>query len=313
MLQIGFLLQTHNKPHQTRRLIERLLTLYDYPRIVCHHDFSQCDLDTTGYPSCVQFVRPHVSTAWGRISSVEATVAALRLLMDSAQAPDWFTILSGADYPVAASSVVRADLENSHADAFLVHFPVGIGKPKTSWERTCVLRYLHKVIHVHYLNRRLRPSWRPIRLPRWLSRPFLPFSKTFRCYAGWNWFCGNGKTARKILDFHDTQPALARHYSRLWCVDESYFQCILANDPSLRLINDNKRFTEWEEGSPHPNTLTLAHLPKILASGCHFARKFDSDTHPEVLDALDDHLNASMCWKPEAQAREFLASASGSL
>lgn len=290
MINIGFLLQTHNKPHQTRRLIERLVTLYDHPRIVCHHDFSQCEMDTAGFPGCVQFVRPHVPTAWGRISSVAAAMAALRLLMDSAKAPDWFIILSGADYPVASPDVVRADLEHSHGDAFLYHFPVDPVSAKTPWERTCVLRYLHKVVHVHYLNRRLRPSWRRIRLPRWLSRPFLPFSKSFRCFAGWNWFSGNQKAAARLLEFFDTKPALARHYARLWCVDESYFHCILANDSSLRLINDNKRFTEWEEGSPHPNTLTMAHLPKILASGCHFARKFDIDQHPDVLDALDEHL-----------------------
>jgi hypothetical protein len=292
MINIGFLLQTHNKPHQTRRLIERLVTLYDHPRIVCHHDFSQCDLDTSGFPECVQFVRPHIPTGWGRISSVAATIAALRLLMDSAAAPDWFIILSGADYPVASPDVVRADLEHSNADALLYHFPVDPANPKTAWERTCIQRYLHKVVHVHYLNRRLRLSWRPIRLPRWLSRPLLPFSKSFRCFAGPNWFSGNQKVAHRLIKYFDTKPALARHYARLWCVDESYFHCILGNDASVRLINDNKRFTEWEEGSPHPKMLTLAHLPKILASGCHFARKFDIDRHPDVLDALDEHLMA---------------------
>ena len=284
---LGFVLLTHNKPHQIQRLVLRLNTLYDRPPIVCHHDFGKCDLDPAAFPANVHFVRPHVSTEWGRFSLVEATLAGFRQLAGLAEAPEWFTLLSGADYPCAPAAAVLADLQAADADAFLQHHPVAPDDPYCRQAPARLSRYLHHQFNIYYLNRRLRPSWRPIRLPRWLSRPFLPFTSRFRCFAGWQWFTANRKAVRAILNFHDARPQLARHYQRHWCTDESYFHCILANDPTLRLVNDNRRYTEWVMGEPHPRTLGLADVPKMLGSGCHFARKFDADADADALDALD--------------------------
>ena len=164
-------------------------------------------------------------------------------------------------------------------------------------------RYLHHQFNIYYINRELRFSWRPVRCPRLASRPFLPFSRTFRCYAGWQWFTANRKAVRAVLDFHDNRPALARHYRNVWCADESYFHCILCNDPSVRLVNDNKRYTEWRQGDPHPRTFGALSAPKILASGCHFARKFDADQDAAALDALDAALDASPAGGPLCDSR----------
>ncbi|HVS38751.1 MAG TPA: beta-1,6-N-acetylglucosaminyltransferase [Gemmataceae bacterium] len=290
MNPLGFVLLTHNQPQQMLRLVRRLNAIYGEPPIVIHHDFGKCDLDTASFPGDVRFVRPHVPTEWGRFSLVEATLAGIRLLHKQSDAPEWFTLLSGADYPCAPASAVLADLERANADAFLQHHPVEPADPFCRKEPARLNRYLHYPFNVYYINPRLRFSWRPVRLPRWLSRPLLPFSRTFRCWAGWQWFTVNRKTVAAILDFHDNRPALARHYRKVWCADESYFHCILCNDPTLRIVNDNKRYTEWSLGDPHPKALGLADVPAILASGCWFARKFEPDS--EALDGLDASLRA---------------------
>ena len=287
MNPLGFVLLTHARPHQTLRLVRRLNAMYGEPPVVIHHDFGKSDPDAARFPGNVRFVRPHVPTEWGRFSLVEATLAGIRLLFSGPDAPEWFTLLSGADYPCAPAPAVLADLEKSGADAFLQHHPVEPADPFCQKEPARLRRYLHHEFNVYYINRRLRFSWRPVRLPRWLSRPFLPFSSRFRCYAGWQWFSANREAVRAVLDFHDTRPALARHYRKVWCADESYFHCILCNDPSLHIVNDNKRYTEWRDGDPHPRTLSLADVAKALASGCHFARKFDADRDADALDALD--------------------------
>jgi hypothetical protein len=292
MKPLGFLLLTHDRPQQMLRLVRRLNVMYDDPPIVCHHDFGRCDPDVARFPGNVRFVRPHVPTEWGRFSVVRAILAGLRLLFAGPDAPEWFTLLSGADYPAARASRVLADLASSGVDAFLHHFPVDAAAPRDSWGRTAVNRYLRYEFNVYYLNRRLRPSWRPLSLPPWLSRPFLPFSRSFRCSAGWVWLSANARAVRALLDFHDSRPALARHYAGKWCVDESYFHCILCNDRSLKLVNDCKRYTVWDEGSAHPRTLGLADVPQVLASGCHFARKFDADRDSAALDALAAALDA---------------------
>jgi hypothetical protein len=110
--------------------------------------------------------------------------------------------------------------------------------------------------------------------------------------TGWAAFSVVEATVRRavehILEFHVKNRALASHYRTLQFSEESYFQTILANTSSLKLSNDSRRYTNWPaQRSAHPRTLTIDDLPAMLASNCHFARKFDLDCDAQVLDELD--------------------------
>jgi hypothetical protein len=287
---LGFVLLTHAKPKQIGRLIGRLNTMFNGPPIVCHHDFGICDLDTHCFPSNVRFVRPHYVTGWAKFSVVLGTVEAIRILYESSTAPDWFAVLSGSDYPVAPASTILADLymHSGSVDAFLRHQHIDPQRPTSDWQMLCAKRYLRKSIKIPYLNRKLRPSSRTVCLPGWLSKAFLPFSKSFRLYAGGQWFTANRRCAHYILDWHDRNPALARHYHTVQFSEESYFHCILCNNSSLGIANDHWRYMDWGGMGAHPKTLHRNDLSKVLASKCHFARKFDLDLDPFVFDALDE-------------------------
>ena len=69
-LSIGFILLTHRNPEQIYRLIAHLNRMFNYPTIVCHHDFSKCDLSVDTLPKNISFVRPHIETAWGEFSAL---------------------------------------------------------------------------------------------------------------------------------------------------------------------------------------------------------------------------------------------------
>ena len=56
---VGFVLLTHNNPVQVLRLITTLNRLFNYPPIVCHHDFSKSELPTESLTSNVSFVHPY--------------------------------------------------------------------------------------------------------------------------------------------------------------------------------------------------------------------------------------------------------------
>ena len=105
---IAFVLLSHREPAQLLRLVTTLNRLYDDPPIACHHDFSQCPLDTANFPGNVRFVTASIRTGWAKWSVVRAMLAALRLLYDHAD-PDWFILLSGADYPIRDAAAVRAE------------------------------------------------------------------------------------------------------------------------------------------------------------------------------------------------------------
>ncbi len=261
MTPLGFVLLTHQRPHQTERLVRRLNALFGEPPIVCHHDFGQCDLDVGRFPGNVRFVRPHLATAWGRHSLVEATLAGLRLLAESADAPEWVTLLSGADYPVAPASVILSDLAAAGVDAFLEAEIVGAEKADNPWHAEYARRYLH-------------------------SGPYLPFSDAFRVYSGSQWFTINRRCVRRVLDWYDREVAAGISHRDVPITDESYFLCILCNDPAVAYVCDNKRYVDWSSGNP--KVLDRGDLVSLLASGCHFARKLDLDNNPDLFDALDE-------------------------
>ena len=117
-MKIGFVILSHSNPSQLRRLVGCLQRIYDDPPIAIHHDFSQCTLCRGDFPSDTLFVTPHIKTSWGRLSLVLALLRALELLYRKTT-PDWFVVLSGADYPTMPANRVSEELKSSDVDALL--------------------------------------------------------------------------------------------------------------------------------------------------------------------------------------------------
>jgi len=285
---IGFILLTHTKPQQIIRLITKLNKMFDNPLIVCHHDFSQCDLAVDAIPKNVSFVRPHLNTGWGEFSLVEATVRAIQSMYEAPTNPDWFVLLSGADYPIKSAAQIVHDFTTNPNDAHIRFEPVkystdNVGKRKLYYERYFSVKLL-SFDFPRRLGLRRRELWlkHPI-----LTKPFLPFSEKFPCFRGSFWFCANRRAAEYILEFYDTRADVTGHYRKLFVADESYFQTILVNAPHLKLDSNHWRYEDWSSEGDHPKTLTMEDLPQLLASPAHFARKFDMEADKTIFDELD--------------------------
>jgi len=285
---VGFVLLTHDKPHQTIRLVTTLNRMFDGPPIVCHHDFSQINLDKNSLTKNVTLVQPHLHTAWGQFSLVEAMLRALQVMFETPTSPDWFILLSGADYPIKPAQQILSDLESSPFDVHIHHEPIVYNQYQSDWQKMCFYRYCVVKFGLPYINRRLQLTKRMMILSNpILTKPFLPFSNKLRCFAGEHWFCADRKAAQYLLKFHNEIPALAAHYRKTKNSSESYYQTVFCNAPHLKISGNNWRYVNWLIGGPHPKTLVLEDLPKMLASSAHFARKFDIDKDAGVYDALD--------------------------
>lgn len=291
---LGFILLTHTKPLQIYRLINKLNCMFNYPLIVCHHNFSICDLSIDSLSKNILFVRPHLKTEWASFSVVEAIVQALKLMYEVADAPDWFVLLSGTDYPIKTARQILDDLTSNSYDAYIQYERINYEiyksdlKPNMLWLKNSYQRYCTKSFSFHYAKKYLTHLNLEICLEHpLLTKPFLPFSKKLACFSGSLWFCANSKAAKYIIDFHSNKNALTEYYKTLKYTDESYFQTILANAPHLKLKNDRLRYIDWSDGGCHPKTLLMEDLPKLMASSAHFARKFDIDIDSNVLDELD--------------------------
>lgn len=291
---IGFILLTHTKPLQIYRLINKLNSMFNFPPIVCHHDFSKCNLSVDVLSKNVLLVHPHLQTKWADFTLVEATMQALLLMYEVPNPPDWFVLLSGADYPIKTAKQILDELASSQYDAYIQYEQITYKtyksdvSPNMLWLKNSYQRYCTKSFSFHYSKRHLAHLNVEICLEHpLLTKPFLPFSKKLACFSGSQWFCANSKAAKYIIDFHSNKNALTLYYNKLKYTDESYFQTVLANASHLKLQNDRRRYIDWSDGGCHPKTLLMEDLPNLLASSAHFARKFDIDIDSNILNELD--------------------------
>lgn len=292
---LGFVLLTHKKPDQIIRLIDRLNFMFGNPPIVCHHDFSQCDLPLNDIPENVTFVRPHVKTAWADWSLVEATLRALRFLYERSDRPQWFTLLSETDYPIKPSEQIIQDLKRSKFDAHISSNKLKKGELENEKEEAFYQRY-HAMIFkypsiVHLVQSVRKRKWVKeniqVKNPVY-TRYFIPFSANFICYMGSQWFSANQKAVKCILDYHKQHSGLKKYYKKVHCPDESYFHTILNNSEELKISSKYWRYTDWTNQAAHPKTLVTDDLPDLVESDAHFARKFDLDEDEEVFNKLDE-------------------------
>ncbi len=291
---IGFVLLTHTKPLQIYRLINKLNSMFNYPVIVCHHDFSKSDLSVDSLPKNVLLVRPHIQTKWAGFAIVEATIQAFKLMLNVPDPPDWFVLLSGADYPIKTAKQILHDLASSEYDAYIQHEKITYKtyrydtRKSILWQKNSYQRYCTKSFIFNFSKKYCAQLNLEIRLEHpLLTKAFLPFSKKLACFSGSQWFCANRKAVESIIEFHSQRNAITLHYSNLKYADESYFQTILANASHLRLQNDRRRYIDWSDGGTHPKILLMEDLSNLLTSSAHFARKFDIDIDSNILDELD--------------------------
>lgn len=308
MIRIGFVIVSHRDQAQLLRLVTTLNAIYGRPPIACHHDWSQAPLDPGAFPENVRFVRPSRRTGWAKWSVVAATLDALALLYEGDRyargGPDWFVLMSAADYPIRPARAVLEELAGSPYDAYLDAQPIGKARPaatlhgarnpkldqfdlpgnrRLKWDHS-----LGAQIWIPIIRRkpRLRPGRHTIHLP--FETPFHPFTDDFGVFYGDHWFSGNRRVAALLLNPTLRHLKLQRHLSMRTSPDECYYQTVLCNTPGLSICLDNKRYAEWNGGGAHPMDLTPAQVPELFASDAHFARKFAPRS--PALDMVDARL-----------------------
>lgn len=302
---VGFVILSHRGGGFLPRLINALDREYDRPPIVVHHDFGQAPLDTSPFGPNVQFVQPHLHTAWASISVVRAALQAIRLLYRDG-GPDWFFLLSAQDYPIMSGARVRSELKNADVDAFVDIWPTQKGTAASATlvgEGNPGLRHfgLEGYRQMRWKLQFLQQVWLPairfrprLRIGRLTWRPPIrarhPFNDQFLSFYGDLWFGANRKAARVLIE-PPTKLLELQRYSRLrFLPEEGYFAIALGNTPGLKLSRDNRRFVNWLGGN-HPKDLDESDIDEMLESRSFFARKF-GDGAP-VLDAIDARLARS--------------------
>jgi hypothetical protein len=298
-VRVAYVVLSHRNPEQVLRLVA---ALKEGPAaaVAVRHDerrsrIDDRELDRLG----VLRLRDEVEFEWGGWSQLEL----LRECLDRAAReldPDWLLVLSGQDYPLRPLADVERDLAASGLDAMLGdawELPMdGLPEPPRD---EFFLRYAYRHFSAPRSAPRLPRAVRPLAYLREMPAPLrprlglrrarTPFGDGFRCFVSADWLTLRRPALHAVLRATRERRDLMRYYRRVAIPSESFFATVLLNDPGLRVARENRRFVSFAAPlTPHPDTLTTADLDRLMASGCDFARKFDSDVDAEVLDVLDE-------------------------
>jgi hypothetical protein len=308
-VRVGYLVQSHRRPEQVARLVRTLKA--GSPGAVVHvsHDGTSAPFDAatltalTAMPGVL--VRP-AAGGYGDFSHVRRYLDAVADLVDEGLAVDWVVNLTGQDYPVRPLAVAEAELATGGADGYLEHFPA-LDPRRGAWPvRRARSRYLFGHRRIAALSptaqRRLRPLQAVNRVQPFVRvhvsygltvgvRRRSPFGPGLELYGGSAYSSLSWRCVAYLREFCAARPDVVRYYERVLSPEESMFQTILVNSGRFRLVDDCRRYFDFRGSTlNHPRVLGLDDVPRALASGADFARKFDD---PAVLDALDAHLTGT--------------------
>ena len=291
-MKIGYIIVAHTLPEQIVRLVRRLDS--PHARFFIHVDrrapeavMAMVDRELGGVGSVRLLPRHRVH--WAAFSPVLAALEGVRALLEWPERLDYGVLLTGQDYPLQPPSVIEHMLEEAEGRSFISH------RPATG-------RFLRRMTRYHWhgsvLGRRVRLPNRlmPLTLRRSLPAGLEPHTGS----AHW---C----LSRDCLEYVVARdPEIIRFFRRSAVPDEAFFQTILMSSPlAPTIVNDDLRYIDWSEDRPSPRVLTVLDLEDMDASQALFARKFDSRLDSEVLDALDEKIDArARLYAGEGQSQE---------
>ena len=301
-MAVVYALQTHTRPAQVSRLVRTIRAASPDSIILVNHDVRGDRLDL----EALDRARVHVLTArggYGDWSHVARWLDCATYLADRSIDYDWFCTLSGQDYPVVPLERAEAELVSGNADGYLEHFPV-LSEQDSHWPVSRARsRYWFHHRRLLRLGPRARPLLRPLQAVNRLQplvrvhvsfgltlgwRARTPFRDDFTCHGGAAWSSLSRECVEHVREFVVRRPEVVAHYRQTLAPEESFLQTVLVNARRFRLVDDPKRYFDFRGSTyNHPRVLGDADLPAALASGAHFARKFDLERDPAVFDALD--------------------------
>jgi hypothetical protein len=299
--------ETHSNPRQIERLVTTINRWVPDAVIVVNHDRRwesprQEVLRRAGAELVL------VEGGYGDMSHVKRLLQTVKWLRDDNVAFDWLSNLTGQDYPIRPLNAVHRELAASDADAFIQTFEV-LNPETTHWG---VARGRTRYTFQHHRFRRLTPKQQRILRPLQavnVVQPWFRFTTStglafgVRKPAPWNselvlrggsFFATFGRRAvDAIYEFSQARPDVGDYLAHTIAPDEVYCQTVLGSTfgRDLLVVDDCRRYFDFSESTfNHPLTFGTQDLPAVFASGADFARKFDEQANPGVLDAVDAHL-----------------------
>lgn len=280
-MKLAHFILAHNKPEQLRRLVERLA----HPDVfIFIHVDKKADIIlfkvALQHDGNVVFVDNRIDIIWGSYRMVQATIEGFKQIIAHPVSFDHINILSGQDYPLTPAQNFLVFLRQNPGKAFMQTQHI-----LTEW-----VEAVPRLTKYHFVNLRIPGKYQ---IEKYVNR-IMPVRKMpggLIEVGRSQWFIFTPEHAAFCIDRLHKQPSLQRFFKYTWGSDEFVFQTLLYNSEFKKdMVNENYRYIDWSEGKPNPKTLNITDFTLIAESNAFFARKFDQDMDPIILDEIDKRL-----------------------
>ncbi len=278
-MKIAYLILVHANPRHLIRLVDRLA--FGETRCFIHIDAKS---DARQFAALqtrpVDILPVRIAVHWGEFSIVEATLGLLAAAMAHPAQFDYFTLLSGADYPVQSSRAIQ-DFFTRHAGTDFIDV---IKMPSDEYGKP-----ISRLTEYHYRAGEARIPQSP--------RDYRPVFGEFAPYGGGAWWSLTRQSSEKILQFQYAYPHIFEFYKNTLFPDEGFFQTIIANTATATPARRSLSYADWSQKRASPEEISEQHLEFLAQQHVCvndefgqgeilFARKF-SDQRPDITDQLD--------------------------
>ena len=282
-MKTAYLICAYHQPGQLKRLVESLTA----PGVGF---FIHIDARSPIEPFAEVLALPGVTVAhrqpirWGGWSLVESALRLAALAVQ--QSYDRYHLLSGQDYPIRSNEELKSFFANDRI--YLEHILL----PTPSWGGDGGQARFKRYYFTDWSEGQPRAiAWAAERVLRALGKVYRR-RPPMTVHGGSTWWSLTHEAMVYTLTFLDQHPHVTAFFSRTWIPDELLMQTVLLNSPlANKVVNDCQRFIDWSvpRGRGNPKTFEESDLVYIIDSGKSFARKFDGERHPRMIDAIESH------------------------
>lgn len=229
-----------------------------------------------------------VAIEWGGFGLVQATINALQEIKKHPLLFEWIILLSGQDYPIKPNNFINQFLKSTSYEAFFEYTLI------PNYPRWSPRGGSYRVDKYYFGS---QPGFKiAAKFVNFFAGMFpvigRPVMRKIKPYAGSQWWVMNANTMNFVLNYIEQKPYYTAFHKFTFAADEVFFHSIILNSDILKdkVENNNKRFYIWPDTSKaHPELLEEKDLDTIKNSDALFARKFDLEHDPHILDSVDNN------------------------
>lgn len=283
-MRVAHLIITYTNPAQTARMINRMQ----------HPDFDfyihvdakfpiESHKEVAQIPN-VYLIQNRVDVQWAAFSTIQAELNGLQEILNTGRSYDFISLMSGQDYPIKTAHYMQEFFEGKKGK-LLLKYRAFSGE----WEEG-----MNRVNRYHLTDFKFRGQYFLERLiNKLVKRTDQP--KGMKFYGSSMFWVISPEAAEYVLATVDRDPKMKRFFKFSWAPDEFLFQTILLNSPfASQVINENCHYYKHPPQTPSPKTFLLEDIDDILSSDRLYARKFDINKEPKLLDEIDRYLEKQL-------------------